>query len=251
MPNYMQDLEGKVALVTGSARRIGAVTVRVLHQAGATVVVHYLRSAEEGERLCEELNAIRPQSCICQQADLSEFSAINELVHAVIKKAGRLDILVNNASSFYPTDVGSITEEDWDNITGSNLKAPLFLSQAAAPYLTKSKGCIVNMVDIYGVRPLVKHPVYSVAKAGLVMLTKSLAKELGPNVRVNGIAPGAIIWPEEGMGTDEQQQLLEKTCLKRVGSPEDIAKAILFLIRDADYITGHILPVDGGRMVNQ
>lgn len=247
----MQNLEGKVALVTGSARRIGAVTVRMLHQAGATVVVHYRHSATEAEGLHEELNTIRAQSCFCQQADLSAFSANKELVDAVIQETGRLDILVNNASSFYPTEVGSITEEDWDNIMGSNLKAPLFLSQAAAPYLTKNKGCIVNMVDIYGVRPLVKHPVYSVAKAGLAMLTKSLAKELGPNVRVNGVAPGAILWPEAGVDTDEQQQLLEKTCLERIGSPEDIAKAVLFLIRDADYITGHILPVDGGRMVNQ
>lgn len=247
----MQNLEGKVALVTGSARRIGAVTIRKLHHAGANVVVHYRSSAKDAKKLYEELNSIREGSCFLQQADLSDLLAVNNLVSYVIHQAGRLDILVNNASSFYPTKIGSITGKDWDDLMGSNLKSPLFLSQAAAPYLIKHKGCIVNMVDIYGVRPLNSHPVYSAAKAGLIMLTKSLAKELGPSVRVNGVAPGAILWPEAGVDTKGQQQLLEKTCLKRVGSPEDIAKAILFLIQDADYITGHILPVDGGRMVNQ
>ena len=251
----MQKLAGKVALVTGSARRIGAVTVRLLHQHGATVIVHYRSSATDAIKLCEELNAIRANSCILQQAELSDVSALKKMVDGAIKQAGRLDILVNNASSFFPTPMGEVSEGDWDNLMGSNLKAPLFLSQAAAPELIQNKGCIVNMVDIHSVRPLKNHPVYSAAKAGLAMLTQSLAKELGPDVRVNGVSPGAILWPEadgEGAEVDaEHQALLDKTALKREGTPDDIAKAILFLISDADYITGHIIPVDGGRLLNQ
>lgn len=251
----MQKLKGKVALVTGSAKRIGAVTVRYLHAQGATVVVHYNNSSKAAEALCDELNAIRENSCFTFQAELSELKSLQMLIATTIEKAGRLDILVNNASSFYPTPVGEITQADWDNLMGSNLKAPLFLSQIAAPHLAKHNGCIVNMVDIYSVRPLAEHPVYCSAKAGLAMLTKSLAKELGPNVRVNGVSPGAILWPEAD-GNDletiaEHQALLDKTCLKREGTPEDIARAILFLVSEAGYITGHIIPVDGGRLVNQ
>ncbi len=248
----MQNLKGKVALVTGSARRVGAVTVKALHTEGATVVVHYRNSSSEAEKLCDELNKIRSNSCFIEQADLLESPSITNLIDSIIKKVGRLDILVNNASSFYPTKVGEITEKDWDDLMGSNLKAPLFLSQAAAPELIKNKGCIVNMADVYAYKPLKNHPVYSAAKAGLVMLTQSLAKELGPNVRVNGIAPGVILWPEADGDekSEEHKLLLKKTCLKREGSPDDIAKAIVFLVRDADYITGHILPVDGGRLVS-
>jgi pteridine reductase len=248
----MSELKGKVALVTGSARRIGAATVRLLHQAGATVVVHYRSSAKQAEKLCAELNQVRAQSCFLQQADLLDIQALDTLVQDVVKQAGRLDILVNNASSFYPTPLAKIREADWDNLLGSNLKAPLFLSQAAAPELLKNKGCIVNMVDVHGFRPLKGYPVYSVAKAGLLMLTQSLARELGPDVRVNGVAPGAILWPEAEGSLDKaaQQALLEKTALKREGSPDDIAKTILFLVRDADYITGQVIPVDGGRLLN-
>ncbi len=251
----MSDLKGKVALVTGSARRIGAVTIRKLHEAGATVIVHYRNSFEDAEKLSAELNNIRPQSCFLQQADLSKNSSLTTLVDNIIQQTGRLDILVNNASSFYPTPLGEITEHHWDDLMASNLKAPLFLSQAAAPQLIKNKGCIVNMIDVHGFRPLKRHTVYSAAKAGLLMLTQSLARELGPDVRVNGVAPGAILWPEMGGDAEndmqvEQQALLDKTCLKREGEPEDIAKAVLFLIRDADYITGHVIPVDGGRMLN-
>ncbi|MEE9325881.1 MAG: pteridine reductase [Cocleimonas sp.] len=251
----MSDLKGKVALVTGSARRIGAVTVRKLHEAGATVIVHYRNSSEDAEKLSTELNKIRPQSCFLQQADLSKISNLTTLFDNIIQQTGRLDILVNNASSFYPTPLGEINESHWDDLMSSNLKAPLFLSQAAAPQLIKNKGCIVNMIDVHGFRPLKNHTVYSAAKAGLLMLTQSLAREFGPDVRVNGVAPGAILWPEStgGKGGDmqaEQQALLDKTCLKREGNPEDIAKAVLFLIRDADYITGHVIPVDGGRMLN-
>lgn len=251
----MQKLKGKVALVTGSARRIGAVTVRYLHQQGATVVVHYRNSSKAADALCEELNTDRKDSCFTVQAELSELKQLETLIDSVVKKANRLDILINNASSFYPTPVGEIKESDWDNLMGSNLKAPLFLSQLAAPHLAKHNGCIVNMVDIHSVRPLAEHPVYCSAKAGLAMLTQSLAKELGPDIRVNGVSPGIILWPEaDGDNAEtkaEQQALINKTCLKREGTPDDIAKTILFLVSDADYITGHIIPVDGGRLVNQ
>ena len=249
----MSDLKGKVALVTGSARRIGAVIVRKLHDAGATVIVHYRNSSEDAEKLCTELNKNRPDSCFLQQAELSNINALENMIDSIIKQTGKLDILVNNASSFFPTPLGEITEEHWDNLIGSNLKGPLFLSQAAATELIKNKGCIVNMIDVHAFRPLKTYPVYSAAKAGLLMLTQSLARELGPDVRVNGIAPGAILWPEADDANNiaaEHLTLIDKTCLKRKGSPEDIAKAVLFLIRDADYITGHVIPVDGGRLLN-
>jgi len=246
----MQNLKGKVALVTGSARRIGAMTVQALHQAGATVVVHYRNSVKDAEELAAKLNSIRPDSCYLQQAELSDISQLSKMIDDIIRQAGHLDILINNASTFFATPLGEITEEHWDNLMGSNLKAPLFLSQAAAPELMKNHGCIVNMVDIHGIRPLKEHSVYSSAKAGLLLLTQSLARELGPNVRVNGVAPGAILWPENESGTNEQSAILKKICLKREGSPEDITKAILFLVCDADYITGHVIPVDGGRLLN-
>lgn len=248
----MQNLQGKVALVTGSARRIGAVTVRMLHEAGATVIVHYRSSSKEAQDLCDDLNEIRSESCFLQQCDLLEINRLPAMVDSIVEQAGRLDILVNNASSFYPTPIGKITEADWDNLMGSNLKAPIFLAQAAAPHLIKNKGSMVNIVDVHGFRPLKGYPVYSAAKAGLLMLTQSLARELGPDVRVNGVAPGAILWPEaeENQNKTEQQALLNKTALKREGTPEDIAKTILFLVRDADYITGQVIPVDGGRMLN-
>jgi len=251
----MHLLQGKVALVTGSSRRIGAVTVRALHEQGAKVVVHYRNSADEAKELCDELNEIRASSCSIQQAELSDVSALQQMIDRITTETGRLDILVNNASSFYPTKVGEIKEADWDNLMGSNLKAPLFLSQAAAPHLKKTQGCIVNMVDIHSERPLQEHPVYCSAKAGLAMLTKSLAKELGPEIRVNGVSPGAIMWPEADNDSPEvialHQSILDKTSLKKSGSAEDIAKVILFLVTQADYITGHIIPVDGGRLLNQ
>ena len=251
----MQKLSGKVALVTGAARRIGAVTVRMLHQQGATVIIHYRHSKSDAEKLSNELNAIRADSCFISQAELANVESLNNMIDSVIAQTGRLDILINNASSFFPTKVGEITEDHWDNLFASNLKAPLFLSQAAATHLDKTQGCIVNMVDIHAERPLAEHPVYCAAKAGLLMLTKSLAKELGPNVRVNGVSPGAILWPEsDGNSAEvnaEHQALLDKTSLKREGSPEDIANAISFLVSDASYITGHIIPVDGGRLLNQ
>ncbi|HIO93478.1 MAG TPA: pteridine reductase [Leucothrix mucor] len=246
----MQNLKNKVALVTGSARRIGAEAIRILHADGANVVVHYRRSSVDAERLSAELNAIRADSCMLVQGDLMDIAKLPEIIEAIIHKMGRLDVLVNNASTFYPTPMGEITEENWDDLMGSNLKAPLFLSQAAAPYLKTTQGCIVNIVDVHGFRPMKSYPVYSVAKAGLLMLTQSLARELGPDIRVNGVAPGAILWPELGENQSDQDELLAKTALKREGAPQDIAKTILFLVRDADYITGQVIPVDGGRMLN-
>lgn len=251
----MQKLTGKVALITGAARRIGATTAKMLHQQGATVVIHYRNSAKDAEELCNKLNSIRSNSCLLQQAELANVKSLQNMVNEIIAETGRLDILINNASSFFPTKIGEITEAHWDNLFSSNLKAPLFLSQAAAPYLINTNGCIVNMVDIHAERPLAEHPVYCAAKSGLLMLTKSLAKELGPDVRVNGVSPGAILWPEvdekKAEAISEHSLLLEKTSLKREGSPDDIAKTILFLVSEAPYVTGHIIPVDGGRLLNQ
>ena len=246
----MTKLTGQVALITGAARRIGAVIAETLHDAGADVVIHYRHSSDDAKALQNKLNAKREDSCFLVQADLLAVNQMPELIQHVIKQTTRLDILINNASSFYPTKIGEITEKDWDDLVGSNLKAPLFLSQAASSHLKASGGCIVNIVDIHGIRPMKAYPVYSSAKAGLAMLTQSLARELGPDVRVNGVAPGAIIWPELGEGTQTPDDILNKTALKRQGSPADIAKAVLFLVKDADYITGHIIPVDGGRMLN-
>lgn len=246
----MTDLIGKVALVTGAAKRIGAVIAEALHRTGADIVIHYRHSADDAKHLQHKLNTKRANSCFLIQADLLDVELMPTLIQEVINKTARLDILVNNASSFYPTEIGKITEQDWDDLMGSNLKAPLFLSQAASNHLKAAGGCIINIVDIHGLRPMKGHPVYSPAKAGLAMLTQSLARELGPDVRVNGVAPGAIIWPEIASATNTPNTILNKTALKRQGTPEDIAKAVLFLARDADYITGHIIPVDGGRMLN-
>lgn len=245
-----RNLNGKVALITGAARRIGAVTARMLHHAGADVVIHYRHSAVDAQALQAELNAVRPASCHLVQGDLLEVNKIPAMIDELLVKAGRLDVLVNNASSFYPTALGEITEQHWDDLMGSNLKAPLFLAQAAQGALSETQGCIVNMVDVHGFRPLKGYPVYCAAKAGLLMLTQSLARELGSNVRVNGVAPGAILWPEMEVNQAARDELLAKTALKREGSPEDIARAVLFLARDADYITGQVIPVDGGRMLN-
>jgi len=242
--------ETKVALVTGSARRIGAQTVRTLHACGFRVVVHYRSSADDAERLAAELNALRPDSARTVRADLLQTATLPALVETVIGFWGRLDVLVNNASAFYPTPVGEITEEAWDVLVGSNLKAPLFLCQAAAGELRRTRGCIVNMVDIHADRPLKHYPVYCIAKAGLVMLTKSMARELGPEVRANGVAPGAILWPEAPHPSAEQEEIIARTALKREGEPMDIARTIRFLVTDAPYITGQIIAVDGGRTLS-
>lgn len=250
----MQDttalLDGKTALVTGGARRIGARIARLLHAQGMNLVLHYHRSAEEAEALKAELEAERPHSVTLIQADLLDTARLPAVAESAHAAWGRLDVLVNNASTFYPTPVGEITEKVWDDLVGTNLKAPLFLSQAAAPFLAEHQGCIVNLVDIHAVRPLKGYPVYSAAKAGLYMLTQSLARELGPAIRVNGVAPGAILWPEQSENAAMHEALIERTALKREGSPDDVARAVLFLVRDAGYITGHLLPVDGGRMLS-
>ena len=244
-----QDLNGKVVLVTGAARRIGAAIVTRLHQNGARVAIHYRSSANEADGLATRLNNERADSAATFAADLLDMKQLSQLISDVMDWAGRLDCLVNNASTFYPTPVGSITEAQWDDLVGSNLKAPLFLAQAAVPHLRKNGGTIVNMVDIHAQRPLRNHAVYGPAKAGLAMLTRSLAKDLAPDIRVNGVSPGAILWPEDGMSDAAQQTILRQVPLQRPGNPDDIAGCVLYLLRDATYVTGQIIAVDGGRSV--
>jgi pteridine reductase len=242
-------LAGKAALITGAARRVGATIARALHAAGANVVLHYRSSAEESAALAQELNGSRAGSAALAQCDLLEGDSVTGLARAAAASFGRLDILVNNASSFYPTPLGDIDEDDWNDLIGTNLKAPLFLSQAAAAALRERSGLIINLADIHGMRPLRRHPVYCVAKAGLIMLTKSLARELGPQVRVNGIAPGPVMWPEDGVDEALREQIIERTALKRGGSAEDVARAVLFFASEAPFVTGQILAVDGGRSI--
>ena len=244
-----QDLDGKVVLITGAARRLGATMARHLHAAGASILIHHHASHDEATQLALELNTRRRDSAATHQANLLAPETPPSLIADTLARFGRLDVLINNASTFYPTPVGAITLAAFDDLIGTNLRAPLFLSQAAAPELRRTNGLILNMIDIHAFRPLRNHPVYCAAKAGLVMLTQSLARELGPEVRVNGIAPGPVMWPEAGMDEALKSQIIGRTALKRLGSPAAIAKAALFLIRDADYITGQILPVDGGRTV--
>lgn len=238
-----------VVLITGSARRIGACIARHLHQLGYKIALHHRNSVQEAKALAADLNQLRANSVITIYGDLNQLNEIQQVVDAAVAHWGRLDAVINNASSFYPTPLGSVTQEQWDDLLNSNLKAPFFIAQAAAKALQISHGCIINIADIYADRPLKDHPVYCAAKAGNVMLTKSLARELAPEVRVNGIAPGAILWPEQN---DEQQQnkqqnILDRIPLAREGDPEDIAKAVEFLLAQAPYITGQIITVDGGR----
>jgi len=240
----------KTALITGGAKRIGATTSRLLHQSGYNVIIHCRLSVQAANKLAEELNTARADSAAVIQGDLNDESVYDHLIDQAYHCWNRLDVLINNASSFYPTPIGSITPGDWDNLINSNMKAPLFLAQAAAPHLQETQGCIVNMIDIHGQRPMKDHPVYCAAKAGLGMITMSLAKELGPDIRVNGVAPGAILWPENEMAEHTKKLILERTALKKPGDPIDIAKTILFLVKDADYITGQIIAVDGGRSLN-
>jgi pteridine reductase len=245
-----QTLSDKVILITGGARRVGAAITRKLHAAGASVVVHYHRSAAEAQALAAELNAQRPTSVTPLGGNLLDLAVLRSLVEATIARHGHLDVLINNASTFYPTPVGEITEAHWNDLMGTNLKVPLFLSQAAAPHLKAREGLILNIADIHGMRPLRHHTVYSPAKAGLIMLTQSLARELAPQVRVNAIAPGPVEFPEQGLTDEQKQAIIEKTLLKRRGSPEDIARAALFFASEAPYVTGQILAVDGGRSAN-
>ena len=240
-------LAGRSVLVTGGAKRLGAAMARKLHGAGADIVVHYHRSRPAADALVAELEALRPCSALAVCADLHDVDRLPALVDAAVARYGRLDVLVNNASTFYPTPVGTITPAQFDDLVGTNLRAPLFLSQAAAPALRATQGLIINMVDIHARRPLKAHPAYSAAKAGLVMLTKSLARELGPDVRVNGIAPGPVLWPERDLDETLKAEIVAKTALKRSGSPDDIARTALFLATEAPYVTGQIIAVDGGR----
>lgn len=242
-------LEGKTVLITGAARRVGATLARAFHGAGANVVLHYRSSAEDAAQLAGELESARPGSIATVQSDLLDITRFAPLIEATTAAFGQLDVLVNNASSFYPTLIGEITEAHWDDLVGSNLKAPLFLSQAAASALRLSRGLVLNIADIHGMRPLRRYPVYSVAKAGLIMLTKALARELAPHVRVNAIAPGPVMWPEDGADEAMQAKIIERTLLRRPGSAEDVARAALFFASEAPFVTGQILAVDGGRSV--
>jgi pteridine reductase len=245
-------MQGKVILVTGGAKRVGAAICRRLHAAGASIALHYRSSAHEALALQAELEAHRPHSVLCVQADLLNLPDLPRMLHETVAHFGHLDALVNNASSFYATTLEEVDEAHWIDLVGTNLKAPLFLAQAAASELRHRHGAIVNIVDIHAERPMQGHLLYSVAKAGLVALTKALAQELAPHVRVNAVAPGVIIWPEAGGWEDEARrlQIVAHTLLKREGEPDDIARTVQFLISNAPYITGQVIAVDGGRSVN-
>ncbi|MEO6697742.1 MAG: pteridine reductase [Gammaproteobacteria bacterium] len=244
----MHNNTGKVVLITGAAHRVGAAVVEVLHAEGFNLVLHYRQSKQAAEALQAKCNTLREGSVALLQGDLLDIAKLPKLVQQAIAVWGRLDVLINNASTFYSTPVGEVTEAQWDDLMGSNLKAPFFLAQAAAPAITAQQGCIINMADIHAERPLKGYPVYSAAKAGLVMLTKALARELGPAVRVNAVAPGPVLWPDN-MDEETKQHIESRTALKRAGHPSDVARTILFLIREAGYITGQVIAVDGGRSV--
>ena len=243
------EISRKAVLITGGAKRIGAETSRTLHAAGMNIAIHYRSSQQEADELCYELNQLRENSAAVIQGDLDDDSVYGRLIEDSVEIWGHLDVLINNASSFFPTPVGTITLGHWHNLINSNLKAPLFLSQAATPYLRENNGCIINMVDIHAFRPMRNHPVYCAAKAGLAMLTRALAKELAPEVRVNGVSPGAILWPEGDMSETAKTAILEQVPLARPGDPADIAGCVLYLVRDATYVTGQIVAVDGGRSI--
>ena len=247
-PNSQQ----KVVLITGGAKRVGAAICRLLHASGANLMIHYRNSVNEARALQSEFNLQRPNSAAIIQADLLTLPALPGLVQETIRHFGRIDVLINNASSYYPTELGQIDEQQWHDLTGSNLQAPLFLAQAAANELRRRRGCIVNITDMHVERPKKGYIVYSVAKAGLVTLTKSLAHELAPEVRVNAVAPGPVLWPEDNPQFDEvyRQRVISQTLLKRIGESDDVARAVRFLIDDAPFITGQVIAVDGGRSLN-
>jgi len=245
-------MQGKVVLVTGGAKRVGAAICRRLHAAGASIALHYRSSVQEALALQAELQAKRPDSVLSVQADLLDPDAICRLVHDTVQHFGRLDALVNNASSFFATPLGEIDEQHWNDLIGTNLKAPLLLAQAAAGELRRNHGAIVNIVDIHAERPMRGHLLYSVAKSGLTALTRALAQEMAPQVRVNAVAPGVIMWPESAEWLDDEQRrkIIAHTLLKREGEPDDVARTVQFLLNDAPYITGQIIAVDGGRSIN-
>lgn len=245
-------LENKVILITGGAKRVGAAISRMLHADGAKLMIHYRQSVNEARALQAELNLKRPNSAAIIQGDLLNMAVLPKLIEETVNHFGRLDALVNNASSYYATELGEIGDNEWQDLIGSNLKAPLFLSQAAASELVKTKGCIVNITDMHVERPKKGYVVYSVAKAGLVTLTKSLAHEMAPDVRVNAVAPGPVMWPEDNPQFDEvyRKRVISQTLLKRIGEGDDVAKAVRFLIKDAPFMTGQVIAVDGGRSLN-
>jgi pteridine reductase len=252
MPAADDPADQKVILITGGARRVGAAIARMLHASGASIMLHYRSSVNEARQLQAALNEARPDSVALVQADLLNGSLVPSIVSETVSRFGRLDVLINNASSFFPTPIGEISDDAWDDLVGTNLKTPLFLSQAAAPHLRRTHGCIVNIVDIHADRPTRTYAVYSAAKGGLMALTRALACDLAPEVRVNGISPGVILWPEDERWSDElaRQRIIHTTLLKRVGEPDDIARTARFLIYEAPYITGHVIPVDGGRSIH-
>jgi len=240
-------LAGQTVLVTGGARRVGAEIVRCLHAAGANVAIHFHRSLSEAEALRSELDDLRPNSAALFTADLLDLAALAPLVESVTARFGGLQLLVNNASSFYPTPFGAVTAQAWTDLLGTNLRAPLFLSQAAAPALRRARGAIVNIIDIHGLRALPDYMVYSTAKAALMHLTRALARELAPEVRVNGVAPGPVLWPEAGLDAERKQEIIAHTPLGHTGTPLDVARAVRFFATEAPFVTGQILAVDGGR----
>jgi pteridine reductase len=239
-----------VALITGAARRVGAVIAHTLHAAGYDVALHYRHSAAEATALADTLERQRAGSTLLLQGELADTAALPALVESLLAHCGRLDALVNNASAFYPTPVGEATPAQWNELFASNAQAPFFLSQAAMPALREARGGIVNLLDIYAERPLANHPLYCMAKAALAAMTRSLALDLAPLVRVNGVAPGAVMWPSDGKPYDDQQALLARTPMQRAGTPEDVASAVLWLLRDAPFVTGQVLRVDGGRTLS-
>ena len=247
MPDSKTNIQ--VVLITGAAKRVGATIARHCHHLGMRVAIHYRESAQAALSLCQTFNQQRANSALALAADLKDTPKLENLVAAVIKEWGQLDVLINNASSFYPVPFAKVTPSVWEDLIASNLKGPFFLSQLAAPYLKAQKGCIINLVDIQAQRPLKNYSVYCIAKAGCVMLTKSLAKELGPKIRVNAIAPGIVLWPDDETEFNEtlRQKIIAKNALKRAGTPQDIANTVAFLIQNADFITGQIIAVDGGR----
>ncbi|SFR92742.1 pteridine reductase [Dyella sp. OK004] len=239
--------ERPVALITGAGKRVGAEIARTLHAAGYDLALHCRRSVDEAGALAAELEQRRSNSTLVLQAELADLDALPALVDTTVAQFGRLDALVNNASAFYPTPIGTATSAQWNELFASNAQAPFFLAQAAVPALRESRGAIVNLVDIYAELPLARHPVYCMAKAALAAMTRSLALDLGPDIRVNGIAPGAVMWPSDGKPYDDQQAMLARTPLQRAGSPHDVAGAVLWLLRDAPFVTGQIIRIDGGR----
>ena len=243
-------MQGRVVLITGGAKRVGAAICRRLHGAGANLMLHYRASAGEARLLQAELNHTRPESVALIQADLLDVAKLPSIVDQTVLRFGKLDALINNASSFYQTPIGDITASDWDDLVGTNLRAPLFLAQAAATALKKTQGAIVNITDIHADRPLKNYVVYSIAKSGLVAVTRSLARELAPEIRVNAVAPGPVLWPDdEAFDELSRQRIISHTPLKREGTPDDIAKAVYFLLADASYVTGEMINVDGGRHI--